>query len=160
MKLNLTIHGDFDHGTWSILKHIYPNADIPVIQISIDKNKTLKEHYELAKKLKTLRSEGILIIGSGNIVHNLRMIKCDAGQNPFSWAMNFNSKIKSAILNNNIEEILNYQNIKGAVESVPTSEHFIPLIYILALKNDNEKTSFFAEDFEMGSLSMDEIIIR
>lgn len=148
-----------DHGVWSILKHIYPNADIPVIQISIDKNKTPKEHYELAKKLNSLRNEEILIIGSGNIVHNLRMIKWNGNQNPYSWAIDFSSEIKSAILNNDIEKILNYQNTKGAKESVPTPEHFIPLIYILGLKNENEKVSFFEEGFEMGSLSMDSFVV-
>lgn len=149
-----------DHGTWSILKHIYPKADIPVIQISIDKNKTLKEHYELAKKLKVLRNEGILIIGSGNIVHNLRMIKWNGEQSPYNWAVNFNSEIKLMVLKNEIKKIFNYNNIYGSKESVPTLEHFIPLIYILALKNDNEQASFFAEGFELGSLSMDSFVVR
>ncbi len=131
-----------------------------MIQISIDRNKTIKQHYELATKLKTLRNEGVLIIGSGNIVHNLRMIKWSGNQYPYPWAEDFNSEVKSAILKNDIEKILNYQNIKGANESVPTPEHFIPLIYILGLKNDNEKAAFFAEGFEMGSLSMDDFIVR
>lgn len=149
-----------DHGTYSILKHIYPKADIPVVQISIDKNKTPKEHYEFAKKLKTLKNEGVLIIGSGNIVHNLRLIKWDGDEEPYPWAKNFNSEIKLAVFNNEVEKIINYQNIKGSKESVPTAEHFIPLIYIFGLKNNNDKISFFAEGFEMGSLSMDSFIIE
>lgn len=149
-----------DHGTWSILKHIYPQVDVPVIQISIDKNKTPREHYELAIKLQALRDEGALIIGSGNIVHNLRMIKWHGNQDPYDWAISFNSEIKSAILNNDIEKIVNYRNIVGARESVPTAEHFIPLIYIIGLKNHHEKASFFAEGYDMGSLSMDSFIIK
>lgn len=159
-EVDLDNSWSLDHGTWSVLKHIYPKADIPIIQISIDKNKSTISHYELAEKLKTLRNEGILIIGSGNIVHNLSAIKWNGNKDPYPWAINFNSEIKSAILNNNIEKILNYQNIKGAKESAPTPEHFIPLIYILGLKNDNEKISFFAKGFKMGSLSMDSFIIK
>lgn len=147
-----------DHGTWSILKHIYPKADIPVVQISIDKKKTPKEHYEFAKKLKDLRKEGVLIIGSGNIVHNLTAIKWNGGD-PYPWASEFSSQIKSAIINNDIDKILNYKNIKGSKESVPSAEHFIPLIYILALKDEKDSISFFAEGFEMGSLSMDSFVV-
>ncbi len=149
-----------DHRTWSILTHIYPKANIPLIQISIDKNKTLKEHCELARKLRSFRDEGVLIIESRNIVHNLGAIKWNENQDPHPWAINFNSEIKFPILNNDIEKILNYKNIKGAKDSVPNPEHFIPLIYILGLKNNNEKALFFVEGFEMGSLSMDSFIVR
>lgn len=149
-----------DHGTWSILKHIYPKTDIPVIQLSIDKNKSIQEHYEVAKKLQILRNEGVLIIGSGNIVHNLGAIKWNGDKNPYHWAMHFNSQIKLAILNNDMEKILNYFNINGSKESVPTSEHFIPLVYILGVGKSNEKAEFFTEGFEMGSLSMDSFIVK
>jgi 4,5-DOPA dioxygenase extradiol len=159
-KIDLDDSWGLDHGTWSILKHIYPNKDIPVIQISIDRNKTPQEHYELAKKLQIFRDEGVLIIGSGNIVHNLRMIKWNEDSIPYPWAVDFNSEIKSAILNNDIKKIFDYRKIKGSREAVPTHEHFTPLIYILGLHNEAEKASFFAEGFEMGSLSMDSFIIR
>ncbi len=149
-----------DHGAWSVLTHIYPKADIPTLQLSIDKNKTPQEHYELARKLKQLRKEGVLILGSGNIVHNLRMAKWRGEQAPYPWAIEFNNAIKSAILSKEHDKIVNYQNLNGARESVPTSEHFIPLIYILGLQDEDGKAEIFAEDFVMGSVSMMSVIVR
>lgn len=135
-----------DHGAWSVLKHIYPQANIPVIQLSLDHKKTPQQHYEIAQKLLPLREEGVLIIASGNIVHNLRMLKWDNDQQPYSWAIEFNSAIKNAILNGEHEAIKNYQKFEGAKESVPTPEHFIPLIYILALKKKMRKLKFLPKD--------------
>lgn len=148
-----------DHGSWSILKHLYPKADIPVIQLSIDKNKTPKEHYEIAKKLRVLRHEGVLIIGSGNIVHNLRMIDWNNNQ-IYSWATEFNQEIKNAIIANNHEIIINYQKLIGSKQSVPTPEHFIPLMYILGLQMDKEKADIFTDKIEMGSISMTSVIVK
>lgn len=149
-----------DHGTWSILKHIYPNANIPTLQLSIDQTKTPIQHYNLAKKLAQLRNEGILIIGSGNIVHNLRkVIWCDTAE-PHSWAVKFSNAIKKAIVNKDHDKVINYVNLEGARESVPSSEHFIPLLYILAQQQDNEKASLFADEHVYGSLSMTGVFIN
>jgi len=148
-----------DHGTWSVLRHIYPKADVPVLQLSIDKNKSPKDHYEMAKKIRSLRKKGVLIIGSDNIVHNL-MINWNKNAKPYNWAISFNNAIKKAIQDKDHNKIVDYAKIEGAKDSVPTSEHFIPLIYILALKGDEEKVSFFNDEIEMGSLSMTSILIN
>lgn len=148
-----------DHGTWSVLKHIYPKADIAVTQLSLDKNKTLRQHYELAKNLKSLRDEGILIIGSGNIVHNLGRIDWSGNKN-YDWAIDFNEEIKAALETGDIEKIINYKTLIGAALSVPTTEHFLPLIYFLALKNEDEKLEIFNDEIAMGSISMMGIIAK
>jgi len=147
-----------DHGAWSILKHIYPNADIPVVQLSIDIHKAPNEHYNIAKKLQTLRNNGFLIIGSGNIVHNLPMIT--RGNIQYNWAAEFNDAIKNAIITNNFDAIINYNQLPGAKESVPTQEHFIPLIYILGLCTDVDMVSIFVDGIELGSISMTSVFIK
>jgi len=146
-----------DHGTWSVLTHTHNQADIPTIQLSIDKNKTPRQHYELAKKLRILRDE-ILIIGSGNIVHNLRLL--DWSNNKiFPWAEKFNQTITKAILENDHETIIDFQKIDGASQSVPSNEHFIPLLYILALQEKTESAKIFNDEIELGSISMASVII-
>ena len=148
-----------DHGSWSILKHLYPKADIPVIQLSIDKNKTPREHYEIASKLRVLRKEEILIIGSGNVVHNLAMINWNNNE-AYPWAIEFNDKIKNAIITNNHDTVINYQKLSGSKQAVPTSEHFIPLIYILGLQMNDEKADIFTDKIDIGSISMMSVIIK
>lgn len=143
-----------DHGVWSVLVHAFPQADIPTFQLSLDRNKNLQEHFELAKKLKSLREENILIMASGNIVHNLALLNWKPNEPAFDFANSFNDAIKKAIIENDIETILNYQKLPGAKESVPSDEHFIPLIYILALKNADEKIEIFNDKITMGSISM------
>lgn len=161
-SISLDSNWGLDHGSWSILTHAYPRAEIPVIQISLDKNKSVKEHYEFAKQLRVLRREEILIIGSGNVVHNLRMINWRENK-AYSWAIEFNEAIKNSLLQNNqngIDEILNYEKFSGAHESVPTLEHFLPLIYILGLKEDGENFSIFCDGIELGSISMMSVVLR
>ncbi|MCE3255738.1 MAG: dioxygenase [Rickettsiaceae bacterium] len=148
-----------DHGTWSVLVHAFPEADIPTIQLSIDKKKSLREHYELAKLLRTLRDEGVLIIGSGNIVHNLRRINWQENVKN-SWAIEFNESINNSLLAGDFESILNYENFSGAAESVPTTEHFIPSIYIVAQKDDGETISIFNDGIELSSIAMTSFIVR
>lgn len=148
-----------DHGAWSILKHIYPDADIPVLQLSIDTGKSLQEHYDFAKELATFRKKKVLIIGSGNIVHNLGLVKWKKDQTPYDFALAFNELIKDAILTNQHDQIINYQSLKGALESVPTLEHFIPLLYVLALQEKDEAAKIFSEGIELGSISMNSILI-
>ncbi len=147
-----------DHGAWSVLLPMYPAADIPVVQLSLDKAKSPLEHYELAKKLAPLRDENVLIISSGDIVHNLRMFRFHA-EKPYDWAERFNNKIKELIASNKHEEIINFQALgQDAALAIPTQEHFLPLLYILALQEPGEQISFF-NDKVISSISMTSVFI-
>ena len=147
-----------DHGAWSVIRNIYPKADIPIIEMSLDYHQTPQFHYDLAKELYSLRNKGVLIIGSGNIVHNLRMVAWDKVNEPeygFDWAIYANDKIKRHILSNNHKELINYMLLGREVQmAVPTPEHYLPLLYTLALKGENEQVAFFNDKAVMGSLSM------
>lgn len=147
-----------DHGAWSVLLPMYPNADIPVVQLSLDKTKTPSEHYNLAKKLASLRNEGVLIIGSGDIVHNLRMFSF-RDETPYDWAVKFNDNIKEMISHGKHAGIIDYKALgEEASRSVPTDEHFLPLLYILALQETGEDISFF-NDKVISSISMTSMVI-
>ena len=152
-----------DHGAWSVIRNIYPKADIPVIEMSLDYNKTPQFHYDLAKELSALRDKGVLIIGSGNIVHNLRMVAWDKMNEPeygFDWTIYANEKIKQLILNNNHKDLINYSLLGREVQlAVPTPEHYLPLLYTLALKKTSEPVSFFNDKAVMGSLAMTSVKI-
>lgn len=147
-----------DHGTWSVISRIYPKADIPVIQLSLDYHKTPREHYELAKELASFRDKGVLIVGSGNIVHNLRQVswnKADDEEYGHDWAIEANELVKKMILENNHQALIDYKLLGSAVQlAVPTPDHFLPLLYALALKRDDEEVSFFNDKAVMGSLTM------
>ena len=147
-----------DHGAWSVIKNIYPGADVPVVELSMDYNLTPQYHYELAKELVRFRRKGVLIIGSGNIVHNLRMISWEHANEPeygFDWALLANDIFKKLILDNNYKDLINYQKLGREVQmAVPTPDHFIPLLYTLALKEEKESIEFFNDKPVMGSLSM------
>lgn len=152
-----------DHGTWSVLKHLYPLADIPVVQLSIDKTKPAAFHYELAQKLKPLRNKGILIVGSGNIVHNLRLIDFANINNDdygFNWAVEAKQIINQLISDGRTEELINYEKLGKSVQiAIPTPDHYLPLIYILGLQEKKEKLTFFNDKLVAGSLSMTSIKI-
>ena len=152
-----------DHGSWSVLRNIYPQHEIPVVEMSLDWHLTPRNHYELAKELAPLRKMGVLIIGSGNIVHNLRMIAWDHANEPeygFDWAINANETFKHLILDNNYQDLINYKSLGTEVQmAVPTPDHFLPLLYSLALKEENESVEFFNDKPVMGSLSMTSIKI-
>ena len=152
-----------DHGTWSVVKHMYPNADIPVLQLSIDYYKPAAYHYELAKQLLSLRKKGVLIIGSGNMVHNLRMVAWDKLNEPeygFDWALEMNDVFKNKILNGFHKELIQYEKLhKAATLAIPTPDHYYPLLYILALQTDNDKVEFFNDKAIGGSLTMTSIKI-
>jgi 4,5-DOPA dioxygenase extradiol len=157
---NITLNSNWglDHGTWSILRNMYPNADIPVIQLSIDRTKSPLQHYELGKKLAFLRNENIMIMGSGNIIHNLGTIDWENPHGAHQWATTANNKIKTLIKNNDYQSLINFNTLGEDVNlAIPTPEHFIPLLYILALSTDNDKLSIFNDKIEMGSLSMTSI---
>lgn len=143
-----------DHGAWSVLRRMYPEADIPVVQVSLDRTRFAHEHYKLGAELSALRSEGVLIVGSGNIVHNLRLMQWDASK-PYSWAVEFDQQVAELILAGNHEKLADYQSLGEAANlAVPTNEHYLPLLYILALQQSGEPVSFFAEGLALGSISM------
>ena len=147
-----------DHGTWSIVKHMYPNADIPVLQLSIDYSKPAAYHYELAKELAALRKKGVLIIGSGNMVHNLRMIAWDKMEVPnfgFDWAIEMHELFKQKITAGDHTALINYESLsKSARLAIPTPDHYFPLMYILGLQEKNEAPVFFNDQLVAGSLNM------
>lgn len=153
-----------DHGAWSVIKHLYPNAGIPVIQMSLDYMKTARDHYQLAKELSALRNKGVLIIGSGNLVHNLRMVDWNRMYEvdfAFDWASEAREKINKFILNNDHQSLINYKSNGRSFElAIPTPEHFLPLLYILALKDKNEKVALFNDKAIAGSLTMTSVIIE
>jgi len=147
-----------DHGTWSFIRRMYPKAEIPVIQMSLDYNKSPKEHYELAKELASFRDKGVLIIGSGNIVHNLRKVawdKPDYEEYGFDWVLEANEILKKLIVADDHKKLIDYDLLGREVQmAVPTPDHYLPLLYALALKNGNEELSFFNDKAVMGSLTM------
>ncbi|MCX2481951.1 4,5-DOPA dioxygenase extradiol [Pedobacter sp. MR2016-24] len=145
-----------DHGAWTILKHMFPAADIPVLQLSIDYNKSPKAHYELAGELYQLRRKGVLIMGSGNMVHNLRMVNWDMMQGGgYDWAMDINDRFKTMIMNGDHQPLMNYRNLgTAALLAIPTPEHYLPLLYTLGLQNGKEEVSLFNDKAIGGSLTM------
>ena len=152
-----------DHGTWSVVKHMYPDADIPVLQLSIDYYKPAAYHYELAKQLLSLRKKGVLIIGSGNMVHNLRMVAWDKLNEPeygFDWALEMNDIFKNKISNGFHKELIQYEKLnKSATLAIPSPDHYYPLLFILALQTDNDKVEFFNDKAVGGSLTMTSVKI-
>lgn len=146
-----------DHGTWTIVRHMYPDADIPVLQMSIDYNQPAQYHYDLAKELNSLRKKGVLIIGSGNMVHNLRMIAWDKLNEPygFDWALELNELFKKKIEENDHTALIQYEKLHSAAKlAIPTPDHYYPLIYTLGLKDSNETVTFFNDQPMAGSLTM------
>ena len=147
-----------DHGSWTVVKHMYPNADIPIIQMSLDYSKSPKYHYELAKDLASLREKGVLIVGSGNMVHNLGLMawkKSKENEYGFDWAIEANEKFKELILSDNHSPLINYSSQGKAFNlAIPTPDHFLPLLYTLALKEDTEEVTLFNDKTLGGSFSM------
>ncbi|MGE5395762.1 MAG: 4,5-DOPA dioxygenase extradiol [Candidatus Saccharibacteria bacterium] len=147
-----------DHGAWSIINRLYPNADIPVVQMSLDYYQTPGYHYNLAKELASLRHKGVLIIGSGNMVHNLRMVawdKLNADAYGYDWALEANEKMKQFILKGDHQSMINFRAQGRAFDlAIPSAEHFIPSLYALGLKEENEKIDFFNDKAVAGSLTM------
>lgn len=152
-----------DHGAWSVIKHLYPAADVPVIQMSLDYTKAPQYHYELAKELAALRKKGVLIIGSGNLVHNLRMVAWDKLNVPdfgYDWALEARAKMNEYILSNNHKPLINYAEQGRAFQlAIPSPDHYLPLLYTLALKQEGEQISLFNDKAVAGSLSMTSVKI-
>jgi 4,5-DOPA dioxygenase extradiol len=147
-----------DHGTWSVLKPMYPLADIPVYQLSIDYWQSPEYHYKIGQELQKLREKGVLIMGSGNVVHNLRKLQWNSNT-PYDWALEFDNWLKNALVNGDHQSILNFQQLGAlAKEAHPTYDHFLPLLYILGLLQPNEKPTFFNETFDAASISMRSVV--
>lgn len=150
-----------DHGCWSVLKPMFPGADIPVIQMSIDYTKPAQWHYELAKELSVLRSKGVLIMGSGNMVHNLGRLNWNEPDSKYDWAEEVNTKFKTMIGNNDHKGLINYSALGAAASlAIPSPEHYLPLLYIMGLKDEKEKADFFNDKTVMGSISMTSVLVN
>jgi 4,5-DOPA dioxygenase extradiol len=157
-EVGLDLNWGLDHGCWSVVRHLYPEADIPVLQLSLDHYQPPRYHYDLAKELAPLRRNGVLITGSGNIVHNLGMIAWDRLNDAnygFEWAMEAKEQMKKFILEGDHGSLIDYKSQgKAFALAVPTPEHFLPLLYVLALKEENEGISIFNDTCIAGSLAM------
>ena len=144
-----------DHGTWSVVKRMFPEATIPVLQLSIDYGKGPSFHYEVAKELSSLRKKGVLIIGSGNMVHNLHIMNWKLPDSGYDWAEEINNKFKSLIVAGDHNSLLHYDRLgEGAKLAIPTPDHYFPLLYSLGLKDKSESVEFFNDKTVMGSVSM------
>lgn len=147
-----------DHGAWSILVAMYPNADVPVVQLSLDATQPAAFHYRLAQQLAPLREEGVLILGSGNIVHNLRSFSFDNPE-PLDWAVEFDEEVKRRIVSREHEALIDYASLgEHATLAIPTDEHFLPLLYALAVQDDAEPLRLF-NDVVLSSISMTSVLI-
>ena len=162
-ELGLDYKWGLDHGCWSVVKHLYPAADIPVIQLSLDYLQPPQFHYDLGRELSLLRKKGVLIIGSGNIVHNLSLVSWDKMEEPgfgYDWAIEANEKMKKLILSDDHKSLINYKLQGRAFNlAIPTPDHFLPLLYSLALKEENERIEIFNDKAVGGSLTMTSIKI-
>ena len=162
-KVELSHDWGLDHGTWTIVRHMYPLANIPVLQLSIDYTKDAQYHYQLAKEIYALRKKGVLIIGSGNMVHNLRMVAWDKLNEPeygFDWALQMNDTFKKLISNHQHQSLIHYNQLgREALLAIPTPEHYLPLMYTLGLKGEQDSVSFFNDKAVGGSLTMTSVKI-
>jgi 4,5-DOPA dioxygenase extradiol len=145
-----------DHGTWSVLCHVFPRADVPIVQLSIDETQPAEFHYESAKRLTSLRDEGVLIVGSGNLVHNLHTYAWGRHNvEPFDWAIRFEERARGLLLEGNHDPLINYESIgKDAMLSAPTPDHYLPMLYVLAVRREDDEVTFPVEGFDGGSISM------
>jgi 4,5-DOPA dioxygenase extradiol len=152
-----------DHGAWTVIRHMYPEANIPVLQLSIDYTKDAAWHYELSKELFALRKKGVLIMGSGNMVHNLSMVAWNKINEPgygFDWALQMNDTFKTLIAAGDYQPLIKYETLgKAARLAIPTPEHYLPLMYTLGLKGNNDKVSFFNDKAVAGSLTMTSVML-
>jgi 4,5-DOPA dioxygenase extradiol len=161
-KISCSNYWGLDHASWAVLRHMYPKADIPVFELSLDYSfnewhpKPLRYHYRLGSELAELRDRGVLIIGSGNIVHNLRMIDFEQiDAKPFKWAVEFDQKVKTDLIDGNHEALLDCENVdRTASYAVPTLDHYLPMVYVISLQRKNEPIIFTYEGFQNASISM------
>ncbi|MBS1489323.1 MAG: 4,5-DOPA dioxygenase extradiol [Bacteroidetes bacterium] len=163
-KVDLTNTWGLDHGAWSVIKHLYPDADVPVVQMSLDYQLSPQYHFELASQLSPLRNKGVLIIGSGNMVHNLRLVawnKMNESGFGYDWALEALDKMKKRMQEGDMHSLIHYeQQGKDFQMAIPTPEHYLPLLYALSLKGKNETISFFNDQTIAGSLAMTSVKIQ
>jgi 4,5-DOPA dioxygenase extradiol len=144
-----------DHGTWSVLCRMYPTADIPVVQLSLDYRKTPRRHFELARMLGPLREKGVLILGSGNLVHNLSRMRFSRDAEPYDWAVSFDETVTRLIGERRYDQLVEYHSLGSAAAlSIPTDEHYLPLLYVLALAREGDTVTFPVTGIDLGSVSM------
>ena len=145
-----------DHGTWSVLRHVYPGADVPVVQLSIDETRPASFHFEIGKQLASVRDEGILIMGSGNLIHNLHAYGWGRQiPNPYDWAVRFETTAREMIVAGHYEPLINYESLgPDALLSIPTPDHYFPLLYVLGSRQEGEAVTFPVEGVDGGSISM------
>jgi 4,5-DOPA dioxygenase extradiol len=144
-----------DHAGWAVAIHMYPEQNIPILQLSLEAGKTEREHFELGKALRKFAERGILVIGSGNVVHNLRDIDFDDGAKPFKWSMEADGWVKEKTERYAIDELIDYKkHFPDYLRALPTDEHYLPLLYILGMKNDGERVTTLFEEIQNGSISM------
>ena len=162
-EVELDEHWGLDHGAWSVIKHLYPEANVPVIQLSIDYTKSGQYHFDLAQKLSALRTKGILIVGSGNIVHNLRLVdfqNLHRDNYGYDWAIEARATVNDYLLDGNFQPLIDFEKQSKALQlAIPTPDHYLPLIYTLGLKEKNEELSLFNDKLLAGSLSMTSVKI-
>ena len=146
----------FDHGAWSVLRHLYPEADVPVFQVSLDERRSLPRHLELGSEIAGLRDRGVLILGSGNIVHNLRRMEGEKDAQPFPWTIEFDSQVKKAIETRDLASLAAPEHWGKPLAALahPTLEHYVPLLYCMGSTTEHDAVSYPYEGFEYGSLSM------
>jgi 4,5-DOPA dioxygenase extradiol len=156
LSVELEENWGLDHGTWSVLRHVYPEADVPVVQLSIDENQPSSFHYEIGKRLVPLREEGVLIAGSGNLVHNLHAYAWGKHTvQPYDWAVRFERNAKELLLAADDRPLVNYESLgRDALLSIPTPDHYLPLLYVLGTRIGGERLSFPVEGVDGGSISM------
>lgn len=154
-NIQLNAEWGIDHASWAVLVHMYPKADIPIFEMSLDVMKNEREHYALGKKLSYLRKKNVLIIGSGNIVHNLRQMDFNENAKPFPWAIEFDEFIKDALLRKDHDMLLRYKELSPVSPlAVPTNDHYLPFLYSAALQEDDEQIKFVHESIQNASISM------
>lgn len=156
MSVEMDGEWGLDHGTWTVLRHVFPGAEIPVVQLAIDKRQPAPFHFEVGKKLAPLRDEGVLIVGSGNLVHNLHAYAW--GQQvaePYDWAVRFEEKVRDLLNAGNHSPLIHYETLgRDAALSIPTPDHYLPLLYVIALRREGDPVSFPVEGVDGGSVSM------
>jgi len=156
LPVGLDYRWGLDHGTWSVLCHVFPGADTPVVQLSIDETEGPEFHYETARRLAPLRDEGVLVVGSGNVVHNLHAYAWGRHPvEPFDWAVRFEERVRALLLARDDAPLVAYESLgRDALMSAPTPDHYLPLLYVIALRREGEEASFPVEGFDGGSISM------
>ncbi len=154
-QVHATESWGLDHGTWSVLTHVWPDADVPVVQLSLDRNIDARGHFERGRKLRELRDEGYVVAGSGDFVHNLRTWRREPGAEPYGWATGFNEAVKTALTRRDNDTLIDWVRLADEAQmSVPTDEHYLPILYVAACAEPDEPIEFFNDVIEGGSIGM------